>query len=230
MTLALTGSTLTIAAITAISKARPKPAEHIHDFVVGMTGHAKAFGLNPATRAAHFIAQIMHETGGLRWNKEIWGPTAAQRRYEGRADLGNVRPGDGSKFRGYGFIQVTGRANATAFRNWCRAKGLNPPDFAERPELMATAPWSTLCAFWFWDTRSLNAYADTGNIEMITRRINGGLNGFADRLDYFTRTGLVMLGYHATAIATFQKANRLDADGIAGPKTRAALHAALEGA
>ncbi|WP_404940665.1 glycoside hydrolase family 19 protein, partial [Pseudomonas lundensis] len=62
-------------------------------------------------RVAAFIAQIGHESGQLKYVKEIWGPTAAQARYEGRADLGNTQPGDGSKFRGRGLIQITGRAN-----------------------------------------------------------------------------------------------------------------------
>ncbi|MGK9055671.1 hypothetical protein [Neorhizobium petrolearium] len=69
-----------------------------------------------------------------------YGRTDAQKRYEGRKDLGNIQKGDGSKYRGYGPMQVTGRANVTEFYNWCKKRGLNPPDFIEKPQLIATSP------------------------------------------------------------------------------------------
>lgn len=178
---------------------------------------------------AHVLAQVMHESGGLVYDREIWGPTAAQRRYEGRKDLGNTKPGDGSKYRGYGPLQVTGRANVTEFYNWARARGLNPPNFIERPELIATSPWAGWSIVWYWETRNLNEYADTNDIEMITRRVNGGLNGYADRLNYYDRAALVMLGYGPTEIRRFQEENMAEdqVDGLSGPRTRAAMHAAL---
>lgn len=176
---------------------------------------------------AHVLAQVMHESAGLQYDREIWGPTAAQKRYEGRKDLGNTQPGDGSKYRGYGPIQVTGRYNVTEFYNWCKKQGLNPPDFVARPELIAASPWAGWSIVWYWSTRNLNRYADTNDIEMITRRVNGGLNGYADRLDYYDRSALVLLGYGPRDIRKFQVEAGILADGISGPKTRAALHAAL---
>lgn len=177
---------------------------------------------------AHVLAQVMHESAGLAYDREIWGPTAAQKRYEGRKDLGNTQPGDGSKYRGYGPIQVTGRANVTEFYNWCKSRGLNPPDFITFPSLIADSPWAGWSVVWYWDTRNLNRYADSNDIEMITRRVNGGLNGYADRLDYYDRAALVMLGYGPRDIRKFQTdAGVATVDGISGPKTRAALHAEL---
>jgi putative chitinase len=176
---------------------------------------------------AHVLAQVMHESGGLYYDREVWGPTAAQKRYEGRIDLGNTQKGDGSKYRGYGPIQVTGRANTTEFYNWCKKRGLNPPNFVEKPELIATSPWAGWSVVWYWETRKLNQYADTNDIEMITRRVNGGLNGYADRLDYYDRSALVMLGYGPTEVRRFQTDAGIGVDGVSGPKTRAALHAAL---
>lgn len=176
---------------------------------------------------AHVLAQVMHESAGLQYDREIWGPTAAQKRYEGRKDLGNTQPGDGSKYRGYGPIQVTGRYNVTEFYKWCKSQGLNPPDFITFPSLIADSPWAGWSVVWYWTTRNLNRYADTNDIEMITRRVNGGLNGYADRLNYYDRAALVMLGYGPTDIRQFQTDSGVAVDGISGPKTRAALHAAL---
>lgn len=181
---------------------------------------------------AHVLAQVMHESGGLRFDREVWGPTEAQKRYEGRKDLGNTQKGDGSKFRGYGPIQVTGRRNVTAFLQWCRKRGLQPPDFVDKPELIATSPWAGWSVVWYWEAgnptgKSLNRYADINDIEMITRKVNGGLNGYEDRLSYYDRAALVLLDRAPTDIKGFQKSAKLTADGISGPQTRAALHSAL---
>lgn len=132
-------------------------------------------------RIAAFIAQIGHESGQLRYVKEIWGPTKAQVRYEGRADLGNSQPGDGSKFRGRGLIQITGRANYMA----C-GEGLGL-DLIKQPELLEKPQHACMSAAWFWATNGLNTLADVGDITKISRRINGGSNGLQDRLVYFKK-------------------------------------------
>ncbi|ARB27274.1 glycoside hydrolase family 19 protein [Pseudomonas tolaasii] len=126
-------------------------------------------------RVAAFIAQVGHESGQLRWVREIWGPTAQQLGYEGRADLGNTVKGDGSKFRGRGLIQVTGRANYVACGE---ALGL---DLIGKPELLELPQHAAMSAAWFWSTRGLNTLADQKDFTKITRRINGGLNGQVDR-------------------------------------------------
>ena len=126
-------------------------------------------------RVAAFIAQIGHESGQLKYVKEIWGPTAAQTRYEGRVDLGNTQPGDGSKYRGRGLIQITGRAN---YKACGEALGL---DLINQPELLEKPQHACMSAAWFWATKGLSTLADEGKFETITRRINGGGNGMADR-------------------------------------------------
>lgn len=130
-------------------------------------------------RQAHFLAQLAHESGCLRYAEEI----ASGEAYEGRADLGNTQPGDGKKFKGRGLIQLTGRANyvdygmsinmdLTINENY---KKLTQPEFAV----------DVSC--WFWETRKLNSLADQDDILRITKRINGGTNGLDDRTRYLER-------------------------------------------
>ena len=141
-----------------------------------------AYAINTPRRQAAFLAQLGHESGGLKWINEIWGPTAAQSRYEGRKDLGNVQPGDGYRYRGRGWIQLTGRDNYKRATQRLRARFPDCPDFEQSPDLVATAKWAALTAADFWNNAGLNALADAGKFELITRRINGGLNGYPDRL------------------------------------------------
>lgn len=187
------------------------------------------FGLNQPHRLAQFLAQIMHESGEFRFDREVWGPTPAQKRYEGRKDLGNTQAGDGAKFKGHTAMQITGRANTKAFRDWCRKHvDATCPDFLDKPELMNTDPWEGLGPIWYWETRKLNRLADQGDVENITERINGGLNGYADRVTLLGRASLVLLGYAPDAVKKFQADHKLELiDGKPGPKTRAAMHVAL---
>ncbi|MDY7581300.1 glycoside hydrolase family 19 protein [Pseudomonas sp. CCI3.1] len=132
-------------------------------------------------RVAAFIAQIGHESGQLKYVKEIWGPTAAQARYEGRKDLGNTVAGDGSKYRGRGLIQITGRANYMA----C-GEALDL-DLIKKPELLEKPQHACKSAAWFWATKGLNTLAEADQFDKITRRINGGQNGAADRQALYAR-------------------------------------------
>lgn len=154
-----------------------------------------AYEINTPVRAAAFLAQIGHESAGLRFTTEIWNPAqvAAQGRYEGRADLGNTQPGDGFKFRGHGLIQVTGRANHAAARDRLRVKfGTRVPDFETEPQCLAEPEWAALSAGDYWHRHNLNALADDRDFMKITRRINGGTNGYADRLARY-ETALAVL-------------------------------------
>lgn len=144
-------------------------------FVPVLNAAMGKYGIVTRLRIAAFIAQIGHESGQLRYVREIWGPTAQQAGYEGRADLGNTVKGDGSKYRGRGLIQITGRANYAACGE---ALGL---DLIDKPELLELPQHAAMSAAWFWSTRGLNTLADQVEFAKITRRINGGLNGQDDR-------------------------------------------------
>lgn len=133
------------------------------------------FEVKTPTRKAAFLAQVGHESGGLHWMIEIWGPTDAQRRYEGRKDLGNVQPGDGFKYRGRGLIQLTGRANYEKASLALNVDLINHPELLGEPELACRS------AGWFWKKNGCNELADAGDFEKLTRRINGGVNGLKDR-------------------------------------------------
>jgi len=126
-------------------------------------------------RVAAFLAQLAHESCCLRY----WTELSSGGAYEGRLDLGNTQPGDGPRYRGRGPIQLTGRAN---YRAAGEALGL---DLENNPELVATPAVGFRVAAWFWTTRRLNALADAGRFDAITRAINGGLNGKADRDRYY---------------------------------------------
>lgn len=132
-------------------------------------------------RVAAFIAQIGHESGQLKYVKEIWGPTLAQTRYEGRADLGNTQTNDGSKYRGRGLIQITGRANYKACGEALSLDLINHPELLEKPQ------HACMSAAWFWASRGLSTLADAGSFSKITQRINGGQNGAADRQALYAR-------------------------------------------
>lgn len=134
------------------------------------------FEINTKKRVTAFLPQIGHESGGLHWMVELWGPTAAQSRYETRYDLGNVAPGDGFKYRGRGLIQLTGRGN---YQKASDALGV---DLIYRPELLGEPALACRSAAWFWKAHGCNELADEGKFEAITKRINGGLNGYAERL------------------------------------------------
>lgn len=134
------------------------------------------YQINTRLRQAAFLAQIGHESGGLKYVREIWGPTLSQQRYEGRKDLGNTQVGDGKRFMGRGLIQLTGRANYV----WM-STALDL-DFVSSPEALESPLYASLSAGEFWNNRKLNAPADQGDMKLITRRINGGYNGLEDRL------------------------------------------------
>lgn len=137
------------------------------------------YGITSRQRLACFLGQVGHESLRGYYTKEVWGPTAAQKGYEGRKDLGNIVSGDGSRFRGRGLIQITGRAN---YLKAAKAFGMG---------LDALIPWlesregAVTSAAWWWKEHGCNELADAATDEAgfkaLTRRINGGTNGLDER-------------------------------------------------
>lgn len=160
-------------------------------YVAPLNAAMEEYDIRTLKRAAAFIAQLAHESGQFQFMEEIWGPTAAQKRYEPvtslSRQLGNRQPGDGKRFKGRGPIQITGRAN------YSRYGELLGVDLAAQPELAAKPELGFRIAGLFWSRNGLNAPADAGDFERVTRRINGGLNGFEDR-KHFHAKALAVLG------------------------------------
>lgn len=155
---------------------------------------ARAMELSECTtlqRKAAWLAQVGHESGCLRYTREIWGPTKQQLRYEGTAlgqRLGNAQGGDGKRYMGRGLIQITGRGNyrQCTERMALVLQGVDAPDFEEAPELLERKDWAALTAALYWVTRKLNRWADSGDFAELTRRINGGYTGLAHRQALYT--------------------------------------------
>ncbi|MFD1792095.1 peptidoglycan-binding protein [Ochrobactrum teleogrylli] len=203
----------------------------------------KEFQVTTALRIVHFLAQVAHESDGFCTTIEY----ASGAAYEGRADLGNTQKGDGPRFRGHGLIQTTGRSNHSKFNSWSRARDPKSPDFLLYPEKLAEFPWALLSAFYYWSSKNLNVLADYDNLVAITKVVNGGTNGLANRAAYLakakdivaelqadnlaTNPGDVVLrrGMRGLAVADLQRALRgagfyhLSIDSIFGPGTEQAV-------
>jgi putative chitinase len=170
---------------------------------------ASKFGINTPLRVAHFLAQCGHESGGFRVTQENLNYSAkglngifrkyfpteaaaaayarqpqkiANKVYANRMANGSEASGDGYKFRGRGYIQLTGRDNYTQFG---KAIGVDIPS---NPDLVASK-YALASAAWFWSKNGLNKLADNGAsdtvVTSITKRVNGGTIGLADRIKHF---------------------------------------------
>ena len=183
---------------------------HIPDAVIAqIPDTASKFNINTPLRLAHFLAQCGHESGGFKVTSENLNYSAkglmgifkkyfpteqlaesyqrqpqkiANKVYASRMDNGNEASGDGFKFRGRGYIQLTGRANYTAF-----GKAINE-DIANNPDVVS-GKYALLSAAWFWSKNGLNNLADGGStdavVTSITKRVNGGVIGLSDRIKHF---------------------------------------------
>ena len=177
----------------------------VANFIGPLNDTMSEFAITTPARQAAFLAQLAHESGSLRYVEEIASGSA----YDNRADLGNTTPEaialadlagttPGKYYKGRGLIQITGYTNYLACsRALCRDDSLvQNPSALERPDLACRS------AGWYWDSRRLNDFADACQFETITRKINGGLNGQADRLAHYERAKKV-LGGPAVAPAPF---------------------------
>lgn len=156
------------------------------------------YDITTPQRLAAFLATIGHESGDLVYTKEIWGPTPAQKRYEGRRDLGNTQAGDGKRFMGRGVIQTTGRANYGMTTDELATMVDGVPDFVAEPHRLEEKRWAALSAGAFWKRKRLNEYADAGEFLKLQIKVNGknadGFpNGWQDRQDRHKRA-LAALG------------------------------------
>lgn len=183
------GSAPILAAATGLSEARA--AEILPTMQQGL----KLADCTTPRRIAMFIAQTGHESAGFNATEEY----ASGAAYEGRTDLGNVVPGDGVRFKGRTWIQITSRSHYAEFSQWAKANGLvdNPTYFVDHPTELADIKWAGIGAAWYWTvSRPMNALVDAGDnatwngyrgFSAVTAAINGGTNGLAERQARFNR-------------------------------------------
>ncbi|QFG04484.1 lysin A [Mycobacterium phage Jeeves] len=138
-------------------------------------------------RIAMFYAQTGHESANFNATEEY----ASGAAYEGRADLGNTHAGDGVRFKGRTWIQITGRHNYGEFSKWAYAKGLvpDPNYFLDHPQELSDIKWAGIGAAWYWTVArtDINELSDRRDLDTVTRRINGGLNGIDERRTRYNR-------------------------------------------
>lgn len=168
------------------------------------------YEINTPLRIAHFTAQMAYESVGF---SRLLEPESQGRNYEGREDLGNDQPGDGVRFRGRGIIQLTGRDN---YRRYGPRIGC---DLEESPERAAEPSFALMIACLYWQDKGLNALADADDINGITRRINGGLNGIKDRRIYLDRAKRALPRDYTPAPKPLTKSRTMAGAGIAGAAT-----------
>lgn len=161
----------------------PVSMTHIEIKVDSINKTIAKYDINTYLRICHYLAQVLHESGGFFYKEEIWGNTTAQLNYDIRVDLGNTpeRDGDGKLYKGRGDIQVTGKGN---YRLVSNDLGV---DFVKNPQLLATEPYCTLSGGWYWNKHNLNILADKDDIITITKRVNGGLNGIESRKEWLAK-------------------------------------------
>lgn len=155
----------------------PSAGNRVDRYLPFFNKYAEKYEVNTTLRMAHLLAQVAHESGELRYKREL----ASGVKYEGRKDLGNTQKGDGVRFKGRGFIQVTGRYN---YGLVSQEFGV---DFVSHPELLEQDEWAVASIFWYWKRARLNEFADKDDIETITLRINGGNNGMKYRKEYLRK-------------------------------------------
>jgi putative chitinase len=191
-----------------MEKLKGQIPDHVYDQIPDVMSK---FAINTPLRLAHFLAQCGHESGDWKFKTENLNYSAqslqsvfrkyfpdeataapyarkpemiANRVYASRMANGDEKSGDGWKFRGRGYIQLTGRQNYTKFNESVEE------DLLKNPDLVADK-YPLLSAAWFWDSNKLNALADKGStdadVTAITKRVNGGTHGLEDRLSKFKK-------------------------------------------
>lgn len=136
------------------------------------------FGITEKEDIRHFLAQCAHESGGLRWLKEL----ATGDDYEWRNDLGNNQEGDGRRYKGSGLIQLTGRENYTKFADF-----MGDPKIMDGADYVASKYPVSSAGFFWWKNGISDRVKNGATIEDTTRIVNGGFNGLSDRIYYYNR-------------------------------------------
>lgn len=159
------------------------PGQRLMEFVASFNQYSDTFGITTSLRAAHYIAQVAHETMELKHLEEIASGAAYDTGAKARA-LGNTpeKDGDGQRYKGRGYLQTTGRRN---YQLYASSKYCNG-DLMAHPEWLAKQPGCQKASMFFWMRNGLNRYADADDICGVTRRINGGYNGLEQRKKYWT--------------------------------------------
>lgn len=260
-----------INAFQAVRQVAPQARDNYLDALRDGGPLFQRHGIDSALRMTHFLAQALHETGGFRVLREnmtysasrlvqvfgvnrhsaaITSAQATQLAGDGERiaervyglgnprkarELGNTRPGDGFLYRGNGVLQTTGRGSHRRMGQACGVDFENDPDLVTAPE-HALKP-----ALTEWSDGNLNAAADRNDLRTITRRINGGFNGLAEREAWFNRLWPLLkesgdsdeawrAGAQDDRVSQLQADlndlgadPRLDVDGRYGPATRRAV-------
>jgi len=195
---------------TQVRQIMPKaPYERASQFAMYFTQWSDRFGVDTPARAAGFLAQVAHECAELNTLTENLNYSAegllkvfpkyftrsnvglyarnpqkiGNRVYANRMGNGSEGSGDGYRYRGRGCIMITGRQNYKAYADSQYCNG----DLMGHPEWLAQMPGALKSAMWYWQKRGLNKYADKGDFAGLTKAINGGYNGLADRQKYYER-------------------------------------------
>lgn len=158
------------------------PVSRLELFLPYLNKNLPKYDINTRQRIRMFLAQVGHESGQLRYVKEL----GSGESYNSRKDLGNIHEGDGPRYKGRGLMQITGRNNYALCGEALQLPLLDLPELLEQP------PHACESAAWFWHMKGLNPLADDGMLREITRRINGGYNGYADRYRLYQLAGEVI--------------------------------------
>jgi len=158
------------------SKAK-RQAEIIAEISPVLASTLASYGIDTRLRVAHFLGQTCHESAGFRTTEEF----ASGEAYEGRKDLGNIKKGDGPRYKGRGLIQLTGRANYKALGT---ALGV---DLESHPLMAAEPVLSLKIACDYWKKKKINPDCDRDDIITVTKKINGGPTNLDDRRRYTSK-------------------------------------------
>lgn len=161
----------------------PNAKDRVEKYLFWFNHYAEQYHINTKLRWAHFLAQIAHESGELRYTHELGNPAYFLKYETGKLgrSLGNVHKGDGAKYKGRGFLQLTGRSN---YSNFATASGIN---VIERPDEVETPQLCVMVSMWYWETHGCNEAADQDDIVKVTIKVNGGTNGLKDRQKYYDK-------------------------------------------